>query len=72
MQKDQRELLLELNAQHVKFLIVGGYAYSHYAEPRATKDLDVGRPRDLADVAELRAAEAANSLRLQKTSEEIT
>lgn len=41
MKKDQRDLLLEFNARNVRFLIVGGYAYSHYAEPRATKDLDI-------------------------------
>lgn len=41
MEKDQRDLLLELNARKVKFLIVGGYAFSHYAEPRATKELDI-------------------------------
>ena len=41
MLKDQRDLLLEFNARNVKFLIIGGYAYSHYTEPRATKDLDI-------------------------------
>ncbi len=41
MEKDQRELLLEFNAHNVRFLIVGGYALSHYTQPRATKDLDV-------------------------------
>jgi hypothetical protein len=41
MKKDQRDLLLEFNARNVSFLIIGGYAYSHYTEPRATKDLDV-------------------------------
>ncbi len=41
MEMDQRDLLREFNAQNVRYLIVGGYAYSHYAEPRATKDLDL-------------------------------
>jgi hypothetical protein len=41
MLKDQRDLLLEFNARNVKYLVVGGYAYSHYTEPRATKDLDI-------------------------------
>ncbi|MEO7027922.1 MAG: hypothetical protein ABI147_00770 [Acidobacteriaceae bacterium] len=41
MLKDQRDLLREFNAQSVRYLVVGGYAFSHYAEPRATKDLDV-------------------------------
>lgn len=41
MLKDQRDLLLAFNARKVRYLVVGGYAYSFYAEPRATKDLDV-------------------------------
>jgi len=41
MKKDQRDLLYEFNARHVKYLVIGGYAFSHYAEPRATKDLDL-------------------------------
>ncbi|HEY0163127.1 MAG TPA: DUF6036 family nucleotidyltransferase [Edaphobacter sp.] len=41
MDKDFRELLSELNAHNVKYLIVGGYAVSFHAEPRATKDLDI-------------------------------
>ena len=40
MLKDQRDLLLEFNARNVKYLVVGSY-YSHYTEPRATKDLDI-------------------------------
>lgn len=41
MFRDFKELLSELNAHSVKYLIVGGYAVSLHAEPRATKDLDV-------------------------------
>jgi hypothetical protein len=41
MLKDQRDLLLEFNARNVRYMVVGGYAYSHYTEPRATKDLDI-------------------------------
>jgi hypothetical protein len=41
MEKDQRDLLREFNANNVRFLIVGGYAFSFYTEPRATKDLDI-------------------------------
>ena len=41
MLKDQRDLLLAFNAHNVRYLVVGGYAYSYYTEPRATKDLDV-------------------------------
>lgn len=41
MEKDQRDLLREFNDHNVKFLIIGGYAFSFYTEPRATKDLDI-------------------------------
>lgn len=41
MFRDYKELLSVLNAHRVKYLIVGGYAVSLHAEPRATKDLDV-------------------------------
>jgi hypothetical protein len=39
--EDFRELLSALNAYSVRYLIVGGYAVSFHAEPRATKDLDI-------------------------------
>jgi len=38
---DFRELLRSFHAHGVKYLIVGGYAVSLYAQPRATKDLDI-------------------------------
>lgn len=38
---DLTELLRVLNAHGVKFLVVGGYAFGAYTEPRATKDLDI-------------------------------
>jgi hypothetical protein len=41
MAQDLKELLSALNAHHVKYLVVGGYAVGVYAEPRATKDLDI-------------------------------
>ena len=41
MPKDMKELLSAFNDHAVKYLIVGGYAYGVYAEPRATKDLDI-------------------------------
>ena len=44
MPKDLRDLLSAFNEQRVRYLIVGGYAFGVYAEPRATKDLDVFIP----------------------------
>src|SRR5580700_3375336 len=38
---DFKELLSIFNAQKVKYLIVGGYAVSLHAQPRATKDIDI-------------------------------
>jgi predicted nucleotidyltransferase len=38
---DLRELLLAFNAHEVEYLRVGGYAVGVYAEPRATKDMDL-------------------------------
>lgn len=41
MHSDFRELLSTLNAHRVKYLVVGAYAVAIYAQPRATKDLDI-------------------------------
>jgi hypothetical protein len=41
MHQDFKELLSAFNAGQVKYLIVGGYAVSFHAQPRATKDLDI-------------------------------
>jgi len=38
---DFKELLSAFNAGNVRYLIVGGYAVSLHAQPRATKDLDI-------------------------------
>jgi hypothetical protein len=41
MHRDFKELLSAFNDGRVKYLIVGGYAVSFHAQPRATKDLDI-------------------------------
>ena len=41
MYPDFKELLSALNACRVKYLVVGAYAVSVHAQPRATKDLDI-------------------------------
>jgi hypothetical protein len=41
MPSDLKELLRAFNDHSVKYIVVGGYAFGVYAEPRATKDLDV-------------------------------
>jgi hypothetical protein len=41
MYPDFKELLSVLNERRVKYLVVGAYAVSIHAQPRATKDLDL-------------------------------
>lgn len=41
MNSDFKDLLKLLADYEVKYLVVGGYAVMHYAEPRYTKDLDI-------------------------------
>lgn len=39
--KDLKDLLRALNANAVKYLLIGGHAFGVHAYPRTTKDLDV-------------------------------
>ena len=41
LNQDFYDLLQFLNAEHVEYLVVGGYAVMVYSEPRYTKDLDI-------------------------------
>jgi len=56
MYKDFKELLSILNDSEVKYLVVGGYAVSFHAEPRATKDLDILIKPDAENAAALYVA----------------
>lgn len=47
--EDLKQLLLAFNAFGVEYLVVGGYAVGVYAEPRATKDLDLFIRPELAN-----------------------
>jgi predicted nucleotidyltransferase len=40
IEKDFKEFLELLNRKKVKYLIVGGFAFSFHGEPRYTKDID--------------------------------
>ena len=53
MYPDFKELLSILNAEKVKYLVVGGHAVSLHAQPRATKDLDILIKPDKANAAAL-------------------
>ncbi len=48
---DFKDLLSAFNAGNVRYLIVGGYAVSLHAQPRATKDLDILISPDAANSA---------------------
>jgi len=38
---DFKEFLRLLNAHHVEYLLIGGYAVNYYGYPRATADMDI-------------------------------
>lgn len=56
MHDDFKELLSILNAKRVKYLVVGGWAVSYHAEPRATKDLDLLIKADATNAKAIHAA----------------
>lgn len=56
MYQDFKDLLSLFNENNVKYLVVGGYAVSFHAQPRATKDIDI---LIKADASNARAAFAA-------------
>ena len=41
MDENFKQLLSAFNANHVKYVVIGGYAVFVHAQPRATKDMDV-------------------------------
>jgi hypothetical protein len=65
MYPDFKELLSVLNAHRVKYLVVGAYAVSIYAQPRATKDLDILVKPDAENAKALFAALAQFGAPLQ-------
>ena len=56
MNSDFAELLTLLHDCRVEYLVVGGYAVIHYAEPRYTKDLDLWIRPELANAQRFREA----------------
>jgi hypothetical protein len=49
MFQDFIELLSAFNDHRVRYLVIGGYAVSFHAQPRATKDLDIFVGSDTAN-----------------------
>jgi len=58
-------LLKSFNDHGVRYLIVGGYAVSFYAQPRATKDLDIFIKADRENAKAVYAALASFGAPLQ-------
>jgi hypothetical protein len=52
-QKDFEEFFELLNLNKVQYLLVGGYAYAIYAEPRYTKDIDIFHSNDRKNVGKI-------------------
>jgi predicted nucleotidyltransferase len=48
---DFSDLLRLFNDNKVRYLVIGGYAYIQYAEPRYTKDLDLWISTDVENAA---------------------
>ena len=53
---DFSDLLKLFNDKKVKYLVIGGYAFIQYAEPRYTKDLDLWISTDVTNAASVYAA----------------
>lgn len=53
---DFKDLLSAFNVHGVEYLVVGGYAVSFYAQPRATKDIDLFVRADPANAKAIYAA----------------
>jgi hypothetical protein len=53
---DFSDLLQIFNVNHVRYLVIGGYAVVQYAEPRFTKDLDILISTDAVNAAAVYSA----------------
>jgi hypothetical protein len=56
MYQDHKDLFSAFHAHGVKYLVVGGYAVIFYAQPRATKDIDLFIKADPANAQATYAA----------------
>src|SRR5437667_4643140 len=62
---DFKELLSVFNSRKIRYLLIGGYAVSLHAQPRATKDLDLLVSPDHGNAQALYAALAEFGAPLQ-------
>lgn len=55
-QKDFEELLRLFEENHVRYVVVGGYAVAFHGYPRFTKDMDLFYDNELNNISKLRKA----------------
>lgn len=67
---DFTDLLKLFNDKKVRYLVIGGYAFIQYAEPRYTKDLDLWISTDTANAASVYSALKEFGAPLEGISEE--
>ncbi len=53
VEKDFKEFIALLNNHKVRYLIIEGFAYSYYAEPRFTNDIDFLIESESSNIAKL-------------------
>lgn len=68
---DFREFLNSLNAHHVEYLLIGGYAVNYHGYPRATADMDIWVAAHPANADKVVAALKEFGLDLPELSPEL-
>jgi hypothetical protein len=71
MNSDFSELLQCFIKHRVRYLVVGGYAVIHYAQPRFTKDLDLWVEPSLANSRKVAAAFYEFGIPLIEVTEQV-
>jgi hypothetical protein len=66
---DFSDLLRLFNDNNVKYMVIGGYAVTQYAEPRFTKDLDLWISTDVQNASEVYQSLRAFGAPLENLSE---
>jgi predicted nucleotidyltransferase len=70
LNQDFKEFIQSLNDNHVRYLVVGGYAVAFHGHPRYTKDIDIWiemSPENAASIVKALEQFGFDSLGLQET-----
>jgi predicted nucleotidyltransferase len=68
---DFKEFLKSLNANGVKYLLIGGYAVGYYGYPRATNDIDIFVAKDSENARRLVKSLSDFGFETERLSDEI-